>query len=398
MDNAVEVEGTTEAAALAATPPRGFVHDYVHYALTRTDAPAGFHLATGIAVLSAATTQSLVMQAFGNTLKSHLWCLLIGLSGEARKSTALGIGRGILSAAIPEAELPVPGSEEGFVDSLTTGDNRILFYTDFGQFLSKAQQQGYFSAVKTRLTEAWDGTPLSRARANGKNVFIPNPRVSLLAATTLAYLEAHSVTEDWTGGFLSRFTWMVCRRERAFDWPEETTESLATRQALVDMLKVIRASPVPGPPTMTASAAKAWRDWQRENSAVNDRISDAERESPLGGALARSVPTALKLALLYCVDFGDGQHIETEHINFATRYANLHINNAHTLVDRIAPSVDMRDRRLVLASVRADAPTSIGEVCRSAKLLKRRVEILLDTLVAEQAVVPCADGRYRRGS
>ena len=152
----------TERDALLAIPSQGFVNDYCTFAVRQTTAPLGYHLACALALLSVTTPQNFGTSYAGD-LYGNLYTLLVGRSGDDQKSSALGISKKVLYAV--DAQLAAgqkligkqPGSTEGMIDSLVVQPRQIIYYSEFGAFLSKAQKKGsYFEPMKSLYTDLWD--------------------------------------------------------------------------------------------------------------------------------------------------------------------------------------------------------------------------------------------------
>jgi len=145
----------TDAHALAAVPPSGWLRRYVDHALKQTTAPAAYHVAFGLACLASSASPDLCSR-YAGTLHGNFYALAIGRSGDDQKSSALRVAREILWHADPKMIGKMPGSWEGLIDALAETPRQTLFYSEFGDFLAKANNPGYFGPMKTTLTDLWD--------------------------------------------------------------------------------------------------------------------------------------------------------------------------------------------------------------------------------------------------
>ena len=202
----------TEAEVIEAIPPHGFIRDYVVHALNQTTSPLCYHLLVGLGILATTCPLNFGM-TYAGTLRSNVFGLLVGRSGEDQKSTAVGIGRELLFRAAAPLVGDYPGSPEGLLESLSRSPSQLVPIPEFGRFLSSAKS-GYFEPMKALLTDLWDAQPQQRAKANGRTVRVDDPRLSVLAACSLPYLEKYTMAEDWTGGFMGRWIVMYGQRER----------------------------------------------------------------------------------------------------------------------------------------------------------------------------------------
>lgn len=143
----------SEEEAMRALPPQGWLHDYVEFAMKRTDACAAYHIACG---LSALTQAGLGVIRFGGIkVPMSLFCLLVGESSTSRKTASINIGAEIVADADPTAIIEKVASKEALVGFLHKHPKRLLVYEEFGAFLAAAER-GPLLAMKTALNDCLD--------------------------------------------------------------------------------------------------------------------------------------------------------------------------------------------------------------------------------------------------
>lgn len=367
----------SEADVLATLPPRGFLRDYVPYAMRCSDAHASYHLGTGLVALAQTVPIDLHFP-FGNPIYANLYTLAVGPSGASRKSASITTATNLLRGAVESAVGETPGSREALVDGLRTNPRQVITYSEFGAFLASAER-GYLMPLKTTLTEAWDCTPLGRALVNRESTAAEHPRLSLMAGSTLDYLERHTEPADWTGGFLARFLTFFADRERTHTVPPGDD---VEKSKLVAHLKYLNESLIARGQCLgfSAGARKMWDDWYYQT----DREA---KQSEIAGAIHRVHSQAIKISLLFAWDFGQarsGSHWYVTEAELAPAIAicKLHIDSVERVGQHLAPSKDMRERRAVLACTTGQ-PKTMGQIGREAKLLQRRTREILETLLAE---------------
>lgn len=201
-----------EQDVAAAVPTSGFIHDYVVHALKQTTSPLAYHLGTGLSILATTCPLDYGMN-YAGMLRANMFVLLVGRSGEDQKSTAMGIGRDLLFEAAAPLIGDFPGSPEGLIDSLARCPSQVIPISEMGRFLASAQR-GYFEPIKALMADLWDAHAIQRTRANNRVTRVDNPRLSVVAACSIPYLEKYTLAEDWTGGFMGRWCVMFGRRER----------------------------------------------------------------------------------------------------------------------------------------------------------------------------------------
>jgi len=382
----------TEAAVLKAIPKRGFVHDYVHYGMRGTDAHAAYHVGAAFTTLAQTCPIDYHFPFGAQKVFSNLYALSVGASTKSRKSASISIARDLLKNAVPSSIGDTPGSREALIDSLKSQSRQLVMYSEFGSFLASAEK-GYLVPLKTAYTEAWDATPISRSLVrnarSGENTEA-DPRLSLLAGSTLDYLERHTDVADWTGGFMARFLTFYCKRERTYSIPPG---DMAERVKLIAHLKAINESFILRGQCLgfDQHARAMWDDWYFTTQEDDDGQSEIE------AAVARGPSQAIKLALLLAWDYGrarSGEHfyVTEEELGPAIQIAKLHTESVLEIGDHLAPDRDMRDRRRVLEVIkkRAPRPAALPKVIRESKLLRRRVMELLETLLEEKTIASVA--------
>ena len=378
-----------------------FLWRYLKWTRPQTDAPMAYHLLTGLALIGVTTPHTLGVPYAGPLLRPNVFGLAVGRSGEDRKSTAVMIGRDLLSSAAPELIGVEPGSEPGLVDSLAIQPTTLITYSEFGTFLKKSVSNSYFSEIKTRMNELFDCGPIGRRKANGKGVHIEYPRASFLGACAREYLENYTESVDWTGGFMGRWIIMYAHRQRTLALGRKPNEDL--RASLVDYLasraECVEVGPCVG---FDAAATRTWVRWFEE-------ISSRSLPASIIGIRARVPTMAVKIALLLAWDYGEAYGttekrkwaITVDQLLPAIAIAELHLQSIVHISETLAESKDMRDRRKILDLITyAQEPLAFGELLGPAKLLRRRVTEIIETLADEGlvSIVRRADGKalYRR--
>lgn len=376
----------TEKDAAEAVPKSGFVNAYMKFALKQTTAPLGYHLAMGLSLLGV-TTPMTYGTSYAGDLYGNLFTLLVGKSGDAQKSSALGVAKKVLYAAQEHLPLPLlgkqPGSPEGLVDALVAQPRQVIYYSEFGAFLAKAQRKGtYFEPIKAYYTDLWDCQPVDRLKANNVSISQPNPRLSLAAGVSLSYLEDNTTAADWAGGFMGRWAIIYAERERTVSYPKNDWSPIPGLAAqLVERAKLEEAGACLG---LSPQAYKKWDNWFHYNDKrhVPDMIA---------GVKTRVPTLAMKAALLYAWDFGEPMqgepwYLEEHHVEYGIRFAELHLKSILGLTAYFAEHGDAQIRRTVLEAIPVGGVKTLGEILLRTKLKKRTVIEVLDGLTVEGTV------------
>jgi hypothetical protein len=375
-----------DAQVVDALPPDSFLLRYLMWAKPQTDAPLAYHLGVALTLLAATAPADLDIYYAGATEHANLFTLIVGRSGEDRKSTAVKMGRKLLERAAPGIIHPEPGSEQGFVDSLQEQPTQLIPYSEFGSFLDKASKSGYFESIKTRYNEAFDCDPIGRTKANGKGTHVENPRVSLLGAVALPYLEDFTTSRDWTGGFMSRWLVIYSHRQRLLKRGKRPDPALD--EWLVQDLS--RRSLVGRPGRCLGLSDEADALFDPWFFGIDLRILPPQ----VMGVRARIPTMAYRCALLIGWDLGGGMDGEDWMIgkvamDYAIRIVELHLQSLCAISESLVDNSAMRDRRKMLRALQAGggAPMTFGALLKTSKLLKRRGQEVLETLLEEGTLV-----------
>ncbi len=371
----------TERDAVHAVPPSGFIRDYVVHAVKQTTSPLCYHLGVGLSILSCTCPLNYGMNYAGK-LRANMFALLVGRSGEDQKSSALGIGRDLLFEAASPLVGDFPGSPEGLIDSLARSPSQCIPISEFGRFLASAQR-GYFEPIKALLADLWDCHSIQRAKANGKSVRVDDPRLSVMSACSIPYLEKYTLAEDWSGGFMGRWAVMYGRRERIDPDPSGDDTDV---ERLAEFLRIRATTPSAGwCAGLTPNAKKYWADWFHD--VTKRKIPDQ-----VVGVRSRAPTMARKAALLYAWDWGkpcSGENwlMDTPELDYGIRFAELHIKSILALSQVIAEHPDARLRRSVLEAIEYHGDVaSIGQILGTLKMRRKPVAESLDALVEEGCV------------
>jgi hypothetical protein len=376
----------TEEDVVRALPENGFVRNYVIHAMKQTTAPLCYHLGVGLTLLSTTCPINYGMW-YAGALRPNMFTLLIGRSGEDNKSSALNVGQGLLFSAAPDLIGDYPGSAEGLIDSLSNKPVQVIPISEFGRFLSSAQG-GYFEQIKTLLADLWDCGAVQRAKANGRVTRVDNPRLSIMAACSIPYLEKHTLAEDWSGGFMGR--WAVMYGQRVRVDPDPIGDRTATDYLVNELERRAKISNAGWCNGMTPEAKKLWNAWFTD-------LNNRRLPSHVMGVRSRAPTLARKVALIYGWDYGlamDGQEwlMDVDVLSPAIKFAELHIKSLVGLSGKIADHPDARMRREVINALDFNGKkATLGQVLGHLQMRKRPVVEILDSLIEEGRVRKIAD-------
>jgi len=191
----------------AALPAKGLLREYVDFATPLTDAPGGYHLAVGLAVLGALLGSRVSIPFGARPLFPNLYVTLLGRSTFSRKTTSIAIGQKILGHFEAVSNLPSEFSPEAFLDRLQRSPAGLLVYPELARALTTFRRD-YMSGMVERLTELYDCPPVYSREPRGRTFSIEQPVVSILAASTVEWLAKTMGEDDVRGGFFPRFVFV----------------------------------------------------------------------------------------------------------------------------------------------------------------------------------------------
>ena len=414
----------TVADALAGLDPKGFLPSYVRHAMTRTDAPAVYHIGGALSVLASIIPRTMSVPGLpgAKPVPGNVFCLLVGRQGADRKSTAVEIAQQLLAEFDARRDGSDPGSAEAFDLSVSDAQQpqQTIFFSEMGDFFAKTKERvggNYGTEVKTRLLRHFDRGSINKVYMK-RRVTSVLPHVSILGGINPALLVSHVPLSDWLNGLMSRFLVFWGRAERSLS---RTSISTVEEKWLKEAGEYALSFPAEKYGCclgLSTAAHELWEVWDKE---MQDTKEDGIGSSVVG-ARARAPYLAIRIALL--VAFGEGLgwpaapafpnpgpvasgrpfFLTTRHMVAAMKIATMAYTGSVLIAEHATEDKDMQARRAVLDAVRTEW-TPLGEITHGAKLLKHRTVPILQTLQeegfieAEGTVQKTAKGRaqhYRK--
>lgn len=190
-----------------------FLRRYEQSMAKHTDAPEVFHPACAYSVFGALLTRykyRCVLQGGVPPRWTNLWMLLVGDSGDSRKTTAISMAHEVMRRVDDSIDAPTDGSPEGLLAWLSKRHQQeennacgILVAGEFALLLTQYERT-YSIAMKPLLMDLYDVPAVKKRALSKSEVVIPQPRVSMLGGVAIELLPTMSTAEDWLGGFFSR--------------------------------------------------------------------------------------------------------------------------------------------------------------------------------------------------
>lgn len=363
----------------AALPSQGWLSDYLRAVTPLTDAPVEFSLASGLCAISSAIGNSLWYDTWGQTVYPHLWAVLVAPSSFWRKSTAINMAEKLLREAEDSRVLPADFSREKMLEELSARPVGMLTQREFGGFLERLGST-YMAGTKEMLTDLYDGPERYSRALKTKTYVIERPAITLLAATTLDWLESKITDGDLRSGFLARFLFITAATKsspKGLTGGMDYAARMMLRDALIDLTKI-----TPGPVTLTPDAMQLYDAWL---GSWQEEVESVRHASDLTGFAVRLQTYALKLSMSYQASsvMATGNPvdvIDVDSIRSAIAYCRHLWENVASLVDEeIAIGKDARELRRMRHMVGGGITRS--QLLKLSRLKARDFDEYLKTLV-----------------
>lgn len=299
-----------------------FITPFMQWFKASTDAPLEFGQAAALYTLSTVALGRRWLTKSTN-LHPNLFCMIVGDSSIARKSTSVRKSRALIDEIEPSRVGPTDYTIEGVYRWMqgkdhTTGKGRnkmALFAGEFGADL--ARMEAYGATVQADFCHLYDGEPIEKVRAGKGTIRIDKPRVNLFAAAAYPMLTRHLGPKDWFNGYLMRFLFVAPLTMRAEQLseppprPQEYDKAKAALQLLRDDLVVGGHGMV-----LTPAAQKLY-----EQSVLFHRDQVTKKSHIITTYVARFWVNVLKLALLFQVDEDPNAPIGYDAMRLAVEFA-----------------------------------------------------------------------------
>lgn len=351
----------TEDEAEIVKHSANFIDEWIQWASTKTDAPAEYHRAAAITLLST------VYSEFGHAtpkfakdgLKLNIWFMVLGRSTKDRKTTS----RSYMNAAL--RRLKNDDYNYSIGDDVTPGGislalhdraNKSTVYDrdEVQGFFKEVLHQSYMSGGLEVFTKLYDGWSGGRVRASGDKKILESVPVSFIMFMMGILAEATDVltVTNYRSGFLTRFVYVIGSRPDDYKSPpmEQDSEEDNGEDKVFDGLVTHLATnrnywEMRGGDGKTY-AMRADKDaWERLQQFANDVASAAEDTTYseiIGTTSERMVISTLKLAALLAMD-DRASTIKLPHMLQAIHYAGEWFDNSVTVASMVSESEWQRD-------------------------------------------------------
>lgn len=185
---------------------------YIDYTITQ-ESPEEFHLWTGMSLIAASVGRDIRLMPKGSFLENtfpNLYIILIGASGEVRKSTTYNMSRPLFKAAFPDYEVftEVASIQKLVLDMYehqvaTSKAYAYILADELHVLLSRVKQDPLLVSTLTRLYDCPEDEGGSRTISRGVQT-LSNVEMNFFATTTPRWLRLALPSDVIGGGFTSR--------------------------------------------------------------------------------------------------------------------------------------------------------------------------------------------------
>jgi hypothetical protein len=340
-----------------------FIDEWVQWAGTKTDAPAEYHRATAVTLMSAVYSEfGHAYPAFGE-LKLNIWMMVLGRSTKDRKSTA----RGYLDKAF--RALRTDDFHYALGDDVTPGGVSLALHdrAHKSSVFSRDEVQGLFKELLSQsymagglevFTKLYDGWSGGRIRASGEKKILESVPVSFLMFLMGILSESADVltVTNFRSGFLTRFVYVIGSRPEGYEAPplrqgsrDNGTEDevfnglmnhLSANRAWWDMRPDVDREA--GHTHEFLAEDDAWDRYLEYSKAADKAAENSPYAEIIGTTTERMNITVLKLATIFAMD-ERSLMIKKRHMLSAIGFAGEWFDNAVTLASMVSESEWQRD-------------------------------------------------------
>jgi hypothetical protein len=336
-----------------------FLQKLLHLMSVTTASPDEFLLTSILAPMSAAIGTRAKVIAGGLEAYPVIWAMLIGVSSDTFKSTAIKSPRKFIQRkdveyeaeyieeleqykrdlqayeesknkkeeGIEKPEEPIKReiifSEDETLESFyqtlfDNPDGGIKFHDELATWLTNFDKYTNGSGEKSRWLSIYDNAPLKYKRKSNKtNISISQPFVSMVGAITPKRFDSifKDGSEDIESGFLPRFIYSInpplIKPDNPFNMTILNKQDLDAACSLFERVMEMR----PGTVYLSESALNAFDDWYQKHQAEKKELYFPEE---LGQFWRRIELDALKLALIFHQFKKAANEENTEYISLQT--------------------------------------------------------------------------------
>ncbi len=357
-----------------------WLDDYASTASQYVDAPTTFQKLAAYWTLGAALGKRVYYQFGMIPVYPNMYTVLVGKSGQIKKSLTKNFALDVLASAIPDLDLPGRGSPEAFRDALEERDwYGVLHYDEFYEYLTK-RKKDYTADMDTTLMELFAHGRKSpiRTKTSGEIRIPNNAIISFIAPTTADMLHAGVRKDDFMSGKMARF--MFVAADQDIEYPEPPPMPSTTINYLgMRLRQLIPNLGGPVQPIEVKATPEAHDTLKDYYYAIKDRLQ-GNPNPYFSGSFSRAQMYAIKLATVHAVANG---RMTIEPCDYDAIQSI--ISNWAECLDDIVSKIEVEDRfhELILKAevfLKRNPSTTQRDLQRHMRLRKLELQDVIEYL------------------
>lgn len=296
-----------------------FIPAYLAYTENQ-EATRKIHKWVSLSILAAAMERRCWISMGHHKVFPNLYTIIVGESGEIRKSTSTGIGVQLLQN-LPMNHMSEMLSDAGLIENLYNAETKFVVgpheYRQSAVFCYASELiillREVSGNIAELLTTYYDCPPVWTKETKGEGMkTVVAPCLNLLGCSTPTWLKRAIPVEEMEGGFSSRVIFVVEKdgAERLIPWPERTAEQDLLEQALIHDLKQVFQ--MKGEFKRTPETTKLYADWY-----IAFKNREKRQDVKFKGYFARKPTHVLKIAMAHSASKSSDMILKPEDIQFA---------------------------------------------------------------------------------
>lgn len=311
---------------------KDWLKGYLEYT-SQSEAPELFHFWTGVSTIASALKRRVWVDQRYFEWTPNFYIIFVAPPGVATKSTTIGVGSSMLREVDGVNFGPDSGTWQAIGKSLE--EALELVPVNAGDLEGEMQEMscitctpgelGTFLDFQDRklidtLTSLWDGQRMAfehRTATNG-TIFIKNPWINIISATTPAWLKRNVPEEAIGGGFASRVIFVFAdKKRRLIAYPGQSQENYAHDKLRSDLVSDLQSiAGLVGEMRLTPEAITWGTQWYQEHWEQRPVHMASDR---FDGYIARKQTHIHKLAMVLSIAEGDTLWITDHHLKASAR-------------------------------------------------------------------------------
>lgn len=354
------------------TPQTGFLGDYIAHAREQIMAPLEFHLATGLALVSAAIGRGARFKLGGWRYPS-IWQVVLAPAGAGKSSAISPLHDLIEKVRGSDAILPSRFSPEAWYESAEKTPDGVWSVGEIGALLGNMRKD-YMAGFAEELCDVFDHKT-TRRKTRRDDYRVEHPAITLITTGRSSDFTDQAGLEAFTSGLMSRFLVYttseppVYRGLRDQDRHEAVPEIETALRSYLDDLNRLRSLPKPVPVELTEGAIDRW---EADDRRWHDELARGEVPRILEGFAKRRGIQALKLAVLHALSRSQTPVVLDEDAAWGCMVAAFSYSQVEALTSGGQIGLDRAERRRSEIYARAKAMAVNGHrgIVRKRDLLR----------------------------